>query len=160
MWHANRHTDHFVLPLAHKTMVNEMAKNNITNSNWLACIASIELILHLGEMCKNMCLCSCLIQTHFRVVHIWSNIRLIRDYWCLQKQSFHVCKHPSPCDVTTSWRHTDINCNSMRFSMHKLSISESRPCRSHMCSADANKNTSINGMNICHFCLSQNGLKI
>ena len=34
----------------------------------------------------------------------------------------HVCKHPSPCDVTTSWCHID-NCNSMRFTVRKLPIS-------------------------------------
>ena len=57
-------------------------------------------------------------------------MRLIRDNWCLQIQSFyvtsffHVCKHLSPCDITMSWRHVDINCNSLRFTVRKLSISE------------------------------------
>ena len=31
-----------------------------------------------------------------------------------------------PCDIT-SWCHVDINCNSTRFTVHKLSISENRP---------------------------------
>ena len=40
--------------------------------------------------------------------------KIIRDYWCLQTQSFYVtsfyvCKHPSPCDITMSWHHININ---------------------------------------------------
>ena len=69
-----------------------------------------------------------------------TNVRLFRDYWCLwclfsclqtpvSKQrhntttqtpvsmrrhtSWH--KNPSPCDVTRSWRHIDINCNFLWF---------------------------------------------
>ena len=34
----------------------------------------------------------------------------------------------------TSWR--PDNCNSLRFTLHKLSIYENRPCRSHRCHAD------------------------
>ena len=52
---------------------------------------------------------------------------------------FQICKHSSPCDVITSRHHVAINCNSMRFTVHKLSISENRPCRSHMCATDTNK---------------------
>ena len=72
------------------------------------------------------------------------NIRLIRDYWCLQTQSFcvksffHVCKHPSPCDITTSWHHVNINCSVMWFTVLELSISENWPCRSHRCPTDTN----------------------
>ena len=52
---------------------------------------------------------------------------------CKHSFIFHVCKHPSPCDVTMSWCHIDINCNSMWFTACKLSISENSPCRSRRC---------------------------
>ena len=51
---------------------------------------------------------------------------------------FHVCKHPSPCDITTWWCYININCNSIPFTVHKLSISENRPCSPHRCPADTN----------------------
>ena len=54
---------------------------------------------------------------------------------------FHVCKYLSPCDITPSWYQVDINCNSLRFTLHKLSISKSMPCRSHTCPADTNQLT-------------------
>ena len=38
-----------------------------------------------------------------------------------------------------SCRHYDNNCSSLRFTLHKLSISENRPCRSHRCPADTNE---------------------
>ena len=53
---------------------------------------------------------------------------------------FHVCKHPSPCDITTSWHHIHINCNSMRFTVHNLLISENKHCKSHWCPTDTNEN--------------------
>ena len=37
-----------------------------------------------------------------------------------------------------SRRHYDDNCNSLRFTQNRLSISEKRPCRSHRCPADTN----------------------
>ena len=62
-----------------------------------------------------------------------------------------VCKHPpSPCtcDVTMSRRHYhdyDDNCNSLRFTLYKLSISENVPCRSHRCPADNNTELNASG---------------
>ena len=56
--------------------------------------------------------------------------RLIRDYWCLHLQT-------AVSVYVMSQRH-DINCNSLWFTLHKLSISENRPCRSHRCPADTN----------------------
>ena len=50
---------------------------------------------------------------------------LIRDYWCLQTPA-SMWRH----NVTMSRWHYDDNCNSMRFTLHKFSISENRPCRS------------------------------
>ena len=41
-------------------------------------------------------------------------------------------------DVTTSCQHYDDNCTSLWFTLHKLSISENRHCRSHRCPADTN----------------------
>ena len=46
--------------------------------------------------------------------------------------------HIHVCDVMTSCRYYDDNCNSLRFTLHKLSICENRPCRSHRCPADTN----------------------
>ena len=44
------------------------------------------------------------------------------------------------CDVTMSHWHYDDNCNSLRFTLRKLSISENRPCRWQRCPADINNN--------------------
>ena len=53
--------------------------------------------------------------------------RLIRDYWCLETSvSMYVMSH----------RHYDDNYNSLRFTLHKLSIFENRPCRLHRWSTD------------------------
>ena len=84
------------------------------------------------------------------------NIRLIRDYWCLKHRVsmwclFHVCKHPSPCGITASWHHVNINCNSKRFTQHKLSISEKRPCKSHRCPTDTNEVPFVVKFSTCEF---------
>ena len=42
------------------------------------------------------------------------------------------------CNVKMAWHHIDINCNSLRFTVLKLSISENRPCRIHRCPTDTN----------------------
>ena len=51
---------------------------------------------------------------------------------------FHDCKHSFPWDITTSWGHIDINCNSVQFTVCKLLISKYRSCRWHRCPADTN----------------------
>ena len=46
--------------------------------------------------------------------------------------------HLHVCDVTMPHRHYDDNCNSLRFTLNKLSISENRSCRSQKRRADTN----------------------
>ena len=59
-----------------------------------------------------------------------ASVSMWRLFSCLQTP-FSMWRH-----ITTSWCHIDINCNSMRFTMQKLSISENRPCKSHRCPTD------------------------
>ena len=51
----------------------------------------------------------------------WINIpKYTANQRLLVSAIFHVCKHPSPFDVTRSSRHVNINCNSMQFTVRKL----------------------------------------
>ena len=46
-------------------------------------------------------------------------------------------------NVTMPHQHYDNNYNSLRFTLHKLTISEKRSCRSHRCPANNNKSNPL-----------------
>ena len=72
--------------------------------------------------------------------------RLIRVLLVLLLLIIGVCKHPYPLLVSANTRlhvwdvTTSHNCNSLPVTVHKLLISENRPCRPHWCSQDHKTN--------------------
>ena len=60
------------------------------------------------------------------------------------------------CDISTSCRHYDDNCNSMQFIVCKLLISENRPCRSHRYSADTNQTHHVHSASLIRLVHTQN----